>query len=986
MLVGEANVGDRDLLEREAWPSLGTLHGPPHRGLQSSKPFFGDGGDKCATIGKMPIGRRLTHPGGAGNRAQRQRVGSFVAEQLNRAFDERTPEIPVMVGSVVRRGCAGGRLRSFWWHAGICVDSVNIARYVNNVNIPTTTCSRWCPMPPRSARRIAAFCLLFGTTPTLHAQTTPPSDPELAASDNTLSACLRLVSQQHVAEAQQTAKQADASYTNYLKRHPKSVEAMVGLARAKSQCLLPAAGLMEQGELSSDAIDLLDNALAIEPRHWLARYALATILYRSPAFLGRGTRSAKEYDELLRQQENRSDNPMFARVYEYRGQLFSREHKDDSAAAMWKRGAALFPADSALRALAEHLHKTSSTESTALAAVRVVASASTPPASPTSPQQVTRTQVLMTAGGAADVLQAVQMQPGATRVNEGADIYTRGGDPGETAVIVNGGRLMSISRFEGLSGSMFGAIEPWIVQSVRYSSGGFSARYGNALSGVLEIETDGKPREREYRAGLSLVQASGTARAPFGKKIGGWIDGRAENTRVLLATHGRTDEFQTSPRSEELAASVVAQPTALSEVRATVLIETDDSRRLVNSAGWFGPFHSAAASKSLVLSSRWLSSDVPLTVRSSLVGSKRSSDWAFGVLARMRNEESLNERLDAEWAPAASFTLRTGVEAAALTRRESGALPTTLNVTPGSPVRTLTDDRTSGHHAGGYVETEISHAATSITLGVRSDRLPGEERVTLDPRVAVSTRRGAWIARASGGVFHQGRYRADAAIPDAGQPSGSPTTARHLVAGLEREGVASTVRAELYEKTYSDYAARGVGPQIIRGNARGLDLFAQSKSIDRVTASIAYSLLHADAELVDGRHVRSPLDVTHTATGTTTVSVTRDWSVGTTARYGTGVPLTPIVGGEADATGRVGPVYGAPMSKRMSSYARLDARVMRFVRRPKFLLSTFVEVINLLNRPNASGLTYDATYRSSSPMLSFFATRTIVGGGEFQFR
>jgi hypothetical protein len=162
--------------------------------------------------------------------------------------------------------------------------------------------------------------------------------------------------------------------------------------------------------------------------------------------------------------------------------------------------------------------------------------------------------MLMTAGGTADVLQAVQMQPGATRVNEGADIYTRGGDPGETSVIVNGGRLMSISRFEGLSGSMFGAIEPWIVQSVRYSSGGFSARYGNALSGVLEIETDGKPREREYRAGLSLVQASGTARAPFGKTIGGWIDGRAENTRVLLATHGRTGEFQTSPRSEEVAA------------------------------------------------------------------------------------------------------------------------------------------------------------------------------------------------------------------------------------------------------------------------------------------------------------------------------------------------------------------------------------------------------------------------------------------------
>jgi len=186
----------------------------------------------------------------------------------------------------------------------------------------------------------------------------------------------------------------------------------------------------------------------------------------------------------------------------------------------------------------------------------------------------------MTAGGGADVLQAVQMQPGATRVSEGSDVYTRGGDASETSLVVNGARVLALSRFEGLGGSLFGALEPFVVKAVRYSSGGFSAQHGNALSGVLEIDTDDRPRERQLRAGASLVQVSGTARAPLGARAGAWISARASHTGALLATHGRSAEFDGAPHSQEMIASVIAAPTPLSEVRATMVVERDDSRRM----------------------------------------------------------------------------------------------------------------------------------------------------------------------------------------------------------------------------------------------------------------------------------------------------------------------------------------------------------------------------------------------------------------------
>lgn len=126
--------------------------------------------------------------------------------------------------------------------------------------------------------------------------------------------------------------------------------------------------------------------------------------------------------------------------------------------------------------------------------------------------------------------------------------------------------------------------------------------------------------------------------------------------------------------------------------------------------------------------------------------------------------------------------------------------------------------------------------------------------------------------------------------------------------------------------------------------------------------------------------------VTHSITASTTTKVNADWSIGTTLRYGTGAPHTPILGGETQADGRVTPVYGALMTERLPSYARADARLMRFVRAPGFLLTTFVEVLNVTNRHNVSALTYDAAYRTQRSVRSFFSNRTVVFGGEFQFR
>ena len=112
----------------------------------------------------------------------------------------------------------------------------------------------------------------------------------------------------------------------------------------------------------------------------------------------------------------------------------------------------------------------------------------------------------------------------------------------------------------------------------------------------------------------------------------------------------------------------------------------------------------------------------------------------------------------------------------------------------------------------------------------------------------------------------------------------------------------------------------------------------------------------------------------------------RDWSVGSTLRYGTGTPITPVPARRARRGRPIAPAYGALMSERLPAYGRLDARVMRFVRLPSGLLSTYVEALNVTGRRNVAAMSYDAAYARRVPVHTFFATRTIVVGAEWQVR
>ncbi|MFI5196605.1 MAG: carboxypeptidase-like regulatory domain-containing protein [Chitinophagales bacterium] len=120
--------------------------------------------------------------------------------------------------------------------------------------------------------------------------------------------------------------------------------------------------------------------------------------------------------------------------------------------------------------------------------------------------------IVTTAGANADVVKAIEMLPGTQQTGTDNGLFVRGGDASEAAILVDE-MVVQNAFFSGPPGvatrSRFGAFN---YQGVSFSSGGYSARYGQALSSVLELNTTDLPDKSNVNLGINMagLYASGT--------------------------------------------------------------------------------------------------------------------------------------------------------------------------------------------------------------------------------------------------------------------------------------------------------------------------------------------------------------------------------------------------------------------------------------------------------------------------------------------
>ncbi|SDY33668.1 TonB-dependent receptor [Hymenobacter psychrophilus] len=108
-----------------------------------------------------------------------------------------------------------------------------------------------------------------------------------------------------------------------------------------------------------------------------------------------------------------------------------------------------------------------------------------------------------TAGALADVAAAFNTLPGTTRVGEDGMLFVRGGAASETKVYLDGMLVQNPFNATVAAVPARGRFSPSLFKGTVFSTGGYSALYGQALSGVLLLNsTDLAP---ETQTGLSAT-------------------------------------------------------------------------------------------------------------------------------------------------------------------------------------------------------------------------------------------------------------------------------------------------------------------------------------------------------------------------------------------------------------------------------------------------------------------------------------------------
>lgn len=113
--------------------------------------------------------------------------------------------------------------------------------------------------------------------------------------------------------------------------------------------------------------------------------------------------------------------------------------------------------------------------------------------------------VVTTASALGDFVGALQTLPGTTTVAEDGRLFVRGGDAEETQIFIDGIRVFTPYTPTTNNAPTRGRYSPFLFDGITFSTGGYSAEFGQALSSVLLLNTIDEPDQEKTDLGIMSV-------------------------------------------------------------------------------------------------------------------------------------------------------------------------------------------------------------------------------------------------------------------------------------------------------------------------------------------------------------------------------------------------------------------------------------------------------------------------------------------------
>lgn len=116
--------------------------------------------------------------------------------------------------------------------------------------------------------------------------------------------------------------------------------------------------------------------------------------------------------------------------------------------------------------------------------------------------------IVTTASANGDITGALKTLPGAQQVGESEGLYVRGGTAAETKTFIDG-TLVNNFFYSGVPNiAQFSRFSPFIFKGTVFSTGGYSALYGQALSSALILESIDLPERSSANIGLTVLSGN----------------------------------------------------------------------------------------------------------------------------------------------------------------------------------------------------------------------------------------------------------------------------------------------------------------------------------------------------------------------------------------------------------------------------------------------------------------------------------------------
>ena len=597
---------------------------------------------------------------------------------------------------------------------------------------------------------------------------------------------------------------------------------------------------------------------------------------------------------------------------------------------------------------------------------------------------LTSLEVVTTPGATADIARAIQTLPGVQNVDEGTGLFVRGGDVNETKVLLNDVVMLSPYNYETPTGNYTVTVNPFLLDGIFFSSGGFGARYGNVLSGVADLSTAGRPLQSSITAVAGLASVSTGADLALADGLAVHATAARNDTDLLFKLNGSTRAYEPPPNGEDFSASVIDDYRPTGEIKTFAIDRRSALGIGVNDPSFDGGY--SDATHSTMVQASWKDLFGAFAPSMSVAYQSSHRDDGFGVFDLDDTERWSQLFAQTAWSASDRVTLRVGGDVDWRTARFVGTKPfSQANEAPGARF-TVIDASPAGSRDGAFGETDWRALENlRVIAGLRTDYSSFSRVRTVDPRLSLAYKlAGATITAAAGG-YHEVLDPLYYAY-GLGKPGIGPERGRQFVVGMQAGEDRAIARVELYDKQYADLSSFTADNRTLvdggTGDAHGADVFLKRQLWPFFSTRVTYSWVTSTrTDPATGKMARAPFDITNSITLIGDQDLPKGWSVSGAFRYATGKPYTPVVGAMLDSSqGAWQPIYGAANSLRLPAAQRVDLSISR-VTHPgaSTVLVYFAEVENLFDRDNLYEYTYNADYTRRIPVRSLFNRSLYVG-------